>query len=109
MEDIERKEPRFIAHFDGYYRFPEETEWHSCFIYDISDSGASIRLNQTLIIGDIIEISLDEDYRTNIITATVANVVGQSVGLMFNPHDANEIVDLAVKKAFNNSRNRSAY
>lgn len=103
-----RKEPRFIAHFDGYYKLNSDAEWHPCYIYDISDSGASIRLNQTLVIGDIIEISLDEDYKSHVIPATVANVVGQSVGIMFKDNDADEIIDLAVKKAFNNSRNKPA-
>lgn len=109
MEEKVRKEPRFIAHFDGFYRFKNSLDWHDCFIYDISDSGASIRLNQTLVVGDQIEVALDKYNRSSIITAIVANVVGQSVGVKFKSHDADEIIDLAMKKAFEKSRNKSPF
>lgn len=109
MKDNDRKEPRFVAHFDGFYRFKNTSEWHDCFISDISDSGANIRLNQSLIIGDQIEICLDVDHKDKVISGTVANVMGQSVGVKFSSKDADEIIDLAVKKAFNKARNKSSF
>lgn len=109
MSEQERKEPRFIAHFEGFYRFKNTSEWYDCFISDISDSGANIRLNQSLIIGDQIELCLDKEEKDNVIAGIVANVMGQSVGVQFNSKDTEEIIDLAVKKAFEKARNKSSF
>ena len=56
MEEKNRKKTRFLANFDGLYRFSKTKELLDCYIYDISETGTLIRMKQTLVIGDILEI-----------------------------------------------------
>ncbi len=104
MEEKNRKEPRFIAQFDGYYRLGQDFDWYPCFIFDISDSGASLRLNQTMIKGDEIEICLNPNNENDAIPAKVANVSGKAVGIQFTASNGRKIIELASKKAFEKAR-----
>ncbi|MBN2618274.1 MAG: PilZ domain-containing protein [Spirochaetales bacterium] len=104
MSEKDRKKTRFIANFDGVFRFKGSTDWQNCYIYDISETGTLIRMKQTLIVGDILEISLDHDDKTNIITGKVANVSGQVAGVEFISGEVGKIVDKAIKRAFSQSR-----
>ena len=106
MEIKDRKKTRFIAHFDGFYRLRNDGEWYECYIYDISESGAQIRIKQLLIIGDEIEICLDPEISTQYLTATVANEKGQIIGIQFTNNQLKSIIDSAVQKAFKRTRSR---
>lgn len=104
MDANNRKEPRFIAHFDGFYRLKNNTEWLDCYIYDISASGASIRTNQTLLRSDQLEICLDKEDKTNVIIGVVANSSGHVVGVKFVSKNAESIIDEAVKTAIRKTK-----
>lgn len=99
MNEDKRRETRFIARIDGYYRLKNTTEWLDCYIYDISESGASLSVKQILLRSDQMEICLDKDDKTNIIIAIVANVSNHVVGVKFVSHNAQKIIDSAVKRA----------
>lgn len=104
MDATNRKEPRFIAHFDGFYRLKNNTEWLECYIYDISTSGASIRTSQILLRSDQIELCLDKEDKTNVIIAIVVNVSAHVVGVKFVSKNAESIIDEAVKTAMRKTK-----
>ncbi len=104
MEEKNRKKTRFLANFDGLYRFSKTKEWLDCYIYDISETGTLIRMKQTLVIGDILEICLDSENTKDIIIGKVANVKGQVAGIEFTSKNIQPIIDKAIDSAFNKTR-----
>ncbi|OQY40416.1 MAG: hypothetical protein B6229_01815 [Spirochaetaceae bacterium 4572_7] len=106
MEIKDRKKTRFMAHFDGFYRLKNSQEWFDCYIYDISESGAQIRIRQLLVVGDKLEICLNPEIRTQYLTATVANEKGQLIGIEFTNNQLKSIIDSAVQKAFKRTSSR---
>lgn len=104
MEKYNRKKTRFIANFDGYYRLQNSVDWEDCYIYDISETGALLRIKQTVIIGDILEICFDIDNKNDVIVGTIANVQGQVAGVEFETTHINDIVDRAIERAFSKAR-----
>lgn len=104
MNESNRKEPRFIARFDGFYRLKNTTEWLDCYIYDISSSGASLSVKQTLVRSDQMEICLNKEDKSNVIIAIVANVSHHVVGIKFVSQNAEEIIEKAVQRAKDKSR-----
>lgn len=77
-----RQALRKTVDIDGFYNFAET--WYPCRIYDLSVSGAGLRINQVFYPGDTIKLKLGirENYR--IIEATVVNVVGTRIGVRFD-------------------------
>ena len=104
MDKMNRKNTRFVANFDGYYRLANDPVWEDCYIYDISETGALLRIKQSLIIGDKLEICLDIDNKKDAIHGVVANVQGQVAGVKFETTGVDEIVDRALDRAFSKSR-----
>lgn len=104
MKEKNRKKTRFIANFEGSYRLKNSSDWLNCYIYDISETGTLIRMKQTLIIGDLLEICLDIDNRKDIILGIVANVQGQVAGIEFNTLNIHKIIDKSIERAFSKAR-----
>lgn len=104
MKEKNRKDTRFQANFDGYYRLVNSLDWLECFIYDISSSGTLIRVKQTLLVDDELEICLNSEDRSDIITGKVANVLGQVAGIEFTSKNVNQIVNKAIDRAFSKAR-----
>ncbi len=100
----DRKKTRFIANFDGFYRLRNQIDWQDCHIYDISETGTLIRIKQSLIVDDWIEICLDIENKTDVIIGKVANVQGQVAGIKFDTKNVHEIVDRAIDRAFSQAR-----
>lgn len=104
MEKYKRKNTRFIANFEGSYRLKNSKHWEDCYIYDISEKGALLRIKQFLIKGDELEICLDIENREDIILGNVVNIQGQVAGVEFETTDINRIVDSALERAFSKAR-----
>lgn len=77
-----RHAPRKTVDIDGYYNFSET--WHACKIYDLSVTGAGLRINQVFYPGDTIKlkIGIRENYR--VVEAYVTNVTGTRIGVRFD-------------------------
>lgn len=104
MTEKNRKKTRFQANFEGYFRLKNSLEWQSCYIYDISESGTLIRIKQSLIVDDILELCLDIDNKDDIISGKVANVQGQVAGIEFSTKNINVFIDRAIERAFTKAR-----
>ncbi len=104
MEMKDRKNTRFTANFDGLYRLRNQYEWLECYIYDISETGALIKMNQTLLKDDIVEICLDLEQKSDVIIGVVANIKGQVAGIHFTTKNINSIVNKAIERAFLKAR-----
>lgn len=104
MEEKNRKKTRFQANFDGYFRLKNSIDWQNCYIYDISETGTLLRIKQTLLPGDELEICLDSESRKDIIEGRVANVQGQVAGVEFTTKHIEKIVSRAIDKAFSSGR-----
>jgi len=104
MNEKFRKKTRFQANFDGYFRLRYADKWQDCYIYDISESGTLLRIKQTLVVGDELEICLDINNTNDVIVGTVANVQGQVAGIEFKTKNINLIVDRAIERAFEEAR-----
>ena len=104
MTEKNRQKTRFQANFEGYFRLKNNLEWQDCYIYDISESGTLIRIKQTLIVEDILELCLDIDNIDDVILGKVANVQGQVAGVEFSTKNINVIIDSAIERAFTKAR-----
>lgn len=104
MNESKRKEPRFTARFDGFYRLKNSTKWLECYIYDISESGASLSIKQILLRSDQLEICLNKEDRSNVIIGVVANVSNHVVGIKFISKNAQDIIDAAIERAKDKSK-----
>lgn len=106
MSEKNRKNTRFIANFDGAFRLKGSYEWQDCYIYDISESGTLIRMKQSLLVDDELEICLNINNLSDVIEGRVANVSGQVAGIEFITTNVRTIVDRAIEKAFSNKRDK---
>ncbi|MGL1890342.1 MAG: PilZ domain-containing protein [Spirochaetaceae bacterium] len=104
MEFKNRKETRFIANFDGFYRLENTYEWLECYIYDISESGTLLKIKQPLFKDDRVEICLNTDDTDDIITGTVVNTKGQIVGIELTTKNASDIIKSSIDRAFAGAR-----
>lgn len=104
MEEQNRKKTRFQANFEGYYRLKNNIDWYDCFIYDISETGTLIRMKQTLIVDDELEICLNSEDKSDVIQGKVANVKGQVAGIQFSTKNVSEIIEKTIERAFKKSR-----
>ncbi len=77
-----RQAVRKTVDIDGFYNFADN--WYPCRFYDLSVTGAGLRINQVFYPGDTIKlkIGIRDDYR--IVEATVVNVVGTRIGVRFD-------------------------
>ena len=75
-----RRYHRYIVDIDGYYFF--SLKWNKCRIYDISQSGACLRVQQIFLKNDIIKLRLLEELEF-VIRAKVVDINGTRVGIEF--------------------------
>lgn len=106
MSERNRKKTRFIANFDGCFRLKGSYEWQDCYIYDISETGTLIRMRQSLLVDDEVEICLNINNLTDVIEGRVANTHGQVAGIEFITQNVGPIVDRAIDKAFSDKLNK---
>ncbi len=104
MTEKNRKNTRFQANFEGYFRLKNSREWQDCYIYDISESGTLIRIKQSLIVDDILELCLNTENKEDVISGKVANVQGHVAGIEFSTKNVHIIIDRAIERAFKKAR-----
>ena len=57
--------------------------WIKCDLYDISESGISLKINQTMLPGDNIKLKIVTIKDEQIVDAVINNVNGQRIGAKF--------------------------
>ncbi|MCG8572194.1 MAG: PilZ domain-containing protein [Spirochaetes bacterium] len=84
-EQNRRKNTRFSIDVDGYYYFGNQ--WEKCRVYDLNLEGAGLRLRQFFMKGDTIKIKISNNNEQMVLDATVANVNGPRIGIIFENLD----------------------
>ncbi|NNM66894.1 MAG: PilZ domain-containing protein [Spirochaetales bacterium] len=82
LPNSNRRAPRKKVDIEGWYNYSDN--WYPCKIYDLSVSGAGLKINQFFISGDIIRLKFGvrEDFR--IVEAIVVNANGTRIGVRFD-------------------------
>ncbi len=80
-----RKNSRFNTDITAYYYFGNK--WEKCKIYDLNIDGAGIRLSQFMVKGDPLKIRIDTETDQSIFDASVVNVNGPRIGVLFQSID----------------------
>jgi len=76
-----RNAARSVVDIAGYYNY--SSQWYPCILYDLSTSGAGLKINQLFIPGDIIRLRFGFKDDQRVVEATVANVNGTRIGVRF--------------------------
>lgn len=100
-ESKTKRKTRFNAHFEGFYRLKGMDEWLNCYIYDVSETGAAIRVNQTLLEKDKLDIKIKSE-ETPVIEALVVNTSNQKVGVKFLTENSAEIIKVIIEDLYKN-------
>ncbi len=97
-KEAKRADYRARVDIDGFYRLG--MDWIPCKIYDLSVGGAGLKLNQFFVEGDQIDLKIGQSEEALEITATVANVNGQRVGIRFDiPPQVQKKLETLINKA----------
>ena len=76
-----RRSERSKVGIAGFYHY--SSQWVPCTLYDLSLEGAGLKINQSLVKGDSLKLKFGLGDDKKVVQATVANVDGTRVGVMF--------------------------